>query len=179
MRKLVLIIPIILIMFIAGCVQQETSNRRYFGNQLLTFRADLDKAADVPIYPDKATLLQAMNDPGLKWLYIAYMPNSSENGFYAVSGYDLTYKSVLGYKDMFGITPSVRVLELNTTPGQPEPNALIIWMRGPGAGANQTAVTVDGGLITVEGKDFSEVNRTYTDLDLAVERLLLAFLWQE
>ncbi len=178
MRKLILITSIILLMLVSGCTQLEP-NKKYFGSTLFNFRADLNEAEKVPIYPDKATLLQTLNDPGLKILYIAYMPNDKENGFYTVAGYELTYKMVVGYRDMFGIKPTIRALELNTTPGQPEPNAIIIWMRGPAAGANQTAVTVNGGLVTVEGLDMTEVNRTYTDLDLAADRLLLAFLWQE
>jgi hypothetical protein len=40
-------------------------------------------------------------------------------------------------------------------------------------------VTVKDNLITVEGKDLSEVNRNYNDLDLAVDKMLLVLMTSE
>ena len=169
---------VVFIILIAGCIAKPAEpNKRMFGDTKLTFRADLDKAADVPIYPNEVTMLRTLYDPEVSWIYLAYVPNDTENGFYAVTGYELSFKLVAGYKAMFGRVPAVRDMVLNETPEQPARDELIIWMRGPGAGANQTAVTVDGGIITVEGTDLSEENRTYTDMDLAADRLLLSFLW--
>jgi hypothetical protein len=44
------------------------------------------------------------------------------------------------------------------------------------AGAERTAVTVDGNVVIVEGKDMTEEGRAYTDLDLAADKLLLSLL---
>ena len=58
------------------------------------------------------------------------------------------------------------------SPNAQEP---VILLLGPSR-ANKTAVTVDNYLITVEGKSFQETNRTYTDLDLAVDKLILVLM---
>jgi hypothetical protein len=176
-QKIALILTVFTLLFIAGCVQQPMEpNKRTFAGKTITFRANLDEAAKVPIYPNETAMLRTLYDPAVNWIYIAYVPNDDENGFYAVTGYELTFKLAGAYKAMFGRMPAVRELELNATPEQPASDALVIWMRGPAAGANQTDVTINGGIITVEGADVSEVN-TYTDLDLAADRLLLSFMW--
>jgi len=51
----------------------------------------------------------------------------------------------------------------------------VILLLGPSQ-ANKTAVTIRDNLITLEGKDFSEVNRSYTDLDLVVDKMLLVLM---
>jgi hypothetical protein len=50
-----------------------------------------------------------------------------------------------------------------------------ILLLGPSR-ANQTGVTVKGNLIILEGKDFSQVNRNYNDLDLVVDKMLLVLM---
>lgn len=177
MKKTILILSITLMLLVAGCVAQSSPNRRAFGSTHLNFRANLDNASAVPIYPSEDVLLQTLYDPGIKQIHIAYIPNDTENGYYAVTGYELAYKLVFGYKAFFGEAPNVSALELNTTPEQPAPDVVIIWMRGPGAGANQTDVMVIDNIITVEGANLSSEERKYTDLDLAADRLLLSFLW--
>ena len=170
-------VTIISVIAISGCTAQSEPNKRMFGDREFTFRANLTDAASVPIYPDEMTLLQTLYNPDVTWVYIAYIPNDTDNGFYTVSGYELSYKLVYGYKSLFGYTPAVRALPLNATPEQPGNDTVIIWMRAPSSGANETAVTVDGNIIMVDGADMSEETRTYTDLDKAADRLLLSFLW--
>lgn len=177
MCQAALLVTVITIVIVSGCIGQLSPNKREFGGKTLTFRANLTAAAEVPIFPSEALLLQTLYDPRVSWVNIAYIPNDTENGFYAVTGYELAFKLAGAYKAMFSSQPTIRPLELNATPTQPPRDEVTIWMRGPAAGANQTAVTVDNGIIIVEGIDLSEINRTYTDLDLAADRLLLSFMW--
>ncbi|MEM7820626.1 MAG: hypothetical protein QW751_00270 [Candidatus Aenigmatarchaeota archaeon] len=175
-KTYILIILVLILLIFSGCIHKQASNQRLFGGKLITFRADLDEAAKVPVYPNETVLLATLRDPQVNWVYLAYIPNETENGFYAVTGYELAYKLTAAYKAMLGRVPAIRDMPLNETPQQPARDELIIWMRGPGAGANQTAVSVDRGIIIVEGPDFSEVNRTWTDLDLAADRLLMVMM---
>lgn len=185
MQKFVLILSVLAVVVMAGCVSQQSPNQREFGNQTLTFRSNLADAAAVPVYPNESVLLQTLEDPKVSYVYIAYIPNDTENGLYAMTGFELSYKLVAGYKAILGAVPSVTAMPLNGTPSQPARDGLIIWMRGSGAGANQTAVTVDNGIITVEGPSSTYDNRTvtinkqkvkYSDLELAADKLLMVFL---
>jgi hypothetical protein len=73
-------------------------------------------------------------------------------------------------------TKCFKSLPINSTdeliPTDVEP---VILLLGPSR-TNQTGVTVKGNLITLEGKDFSQVNRNYNDLDLAVDKMLLVLM---
>jgi hypothetical protein len=177
MKKTITILVLLAVLLIAGCVQASPTTKK-FGNTDVHFRADLDKAAQVPIYPNETVLLKTLNDPEVRKINIAFIPNDEENGYYAADGYELSYKLSLAYKAMYGETMTISALELNTTPSQPPFGELTIWMHGPASGANQTAVIVDGGIIDIEGASMNKTDRTYTDLDLAVDKLLLSFMWQ-
>jgi hypothetical protein len=60
--------------------------------------------------------------------------------------------------------------ELNSNPMEP-----VILLLGP-SHADQTAVSIYDFLITLEGESFEEVDRKYTDLDLAVDKMLLVLM---
>ena len=51
----------------------------------------------------------------------------------------------------------------------------IILLLGP-SHTNNTLVSVKDNLITLEGSNFTEIGRKYTDLDLAVDKMLLVIL---
>lgn len=173
---------ILLVVVVAACVgqQQPPTNQLQFAGQTFNFRSNLTEATTVPVLPDETSLSDTLLQPDVHTVYMAFLPNDAENGYYAVTGYGLAYKLTIIYRHFFGSPPAIETLTLNSTD---ELNAStipastpVIWLRGPAAGANTTAVTVNGNLVSVEGADLSEINRTYTDLDLAAEKLLLVLM---
>lgn len=168
---------VILLMLIAGCVHQPKSTNdfeRELAGHTLHFRANLTEAAAVPVYPDAGALRELLLNPDLLAIKIAFIPNETENEFYAVTGYELSYKltAILRAKYDRAIPISAMVLE-----GEPETKAstAIIWMRGPSL-ASETAIRVKNNIIFVDGAVLTEVSKKYTDLDLAADKLLLVML---
>lgn len=147
-----------------------------FAGQELAFRSNLIEASKVPVYTE-AALKELLLNPDIEKVRIAYIPNDAENGFYAVSGYEVTYKLIVINKFYWQKTLYIEPYDINSTSeivaSKTEP---VIVLLGPNTGATQTAVTVKDNVVIVEGKDFSEVYRKYTDLDLAVDKLLLVLM---
>ena len=174
----VLITLIILSVFISGCVAQSPYKAK-IGERELDFRANLNEAAKVPVYPSEFSVKKALLHNDLEKVTIAFISNETENPFYVVDGFEISFKLSTIYILTFGYQVPIESLEVNTT-AEAFANATyeepVILMLGPGTGAAQTAVTVENNTIIVEGLDMSEDDRDYTDLDLAVDKMLLVLI---
>jgi len=164
------------VILISACVAQSTPYQAEIGGQKVTFRANLDRAKGVPLAPDSDALKGLLLSPVVDRIVVAYVPENASNGFYTVTGYEISYKMVLLQRMYYGEAPKIEGMALNTTDeayrltGATSP---VILMK---AGADRTAVTVDGNVVLLEGKDMTEKGRDYTDLDLAADKMLLELL---
>ncbi|MBN2203374.1 MAG: hypothetical protein JW700_04285 [Candidatus Aenigmarchaeota archaeon] len=174
-----------------------TPYQKFYAGDVRNFRGNLNEAAKVPVYPNESSIVNVLMGPDVYRISIAFFPNDNENSFYLADSFEITnklsiiYRSYLGtnvttYKDSDGSAclifyPDKHVrcfksVPINSTdeliPTSIEP---VILLRGPST-ANQTAVTVDNYLITAEGESFDETDRDYTDLDLAVDKLILVLM---
>jgi len=172
----------------------------YYEGDVRHFRANLFEAEKIPVYPNENAIKDVLLNPEVYKIYIAFFPNETENAFYLASSFEVTNKLGIVYRHYYkGQTGSFKdedgsscllffeneqikcfkSLPINSTddlvPTKIEP---VILLLGPSY-ANQTAVTVDSNLIILEGKDFSEINRKYTDLDLSVDKMLLVLMKSE
>ena len=206
MKKFLLIIGIILVISIAGCLEREDPYSKFYAGEYRGFRGNLLEAANITIYPNEKAVKDVLLNPFVNKVYIAYISNETENSFYFVSTFEVVNKLSIIYRHLFQgdrevdvYTTSEKVtcltfylrnvpesvtekcfesLAINSTSeafdiaNEKEPVVLLL---GPSQ-TNQTFVTVRGFVITAEGSDFSKVNRTYTDLDLAVDKIILTLM---
>lgn len=176
-KKHLFIIGIIFtIILISGCAQKNPYQAEFAG-QTLNFRADLSEAAKTKVYPNEQALQNVLSNPNIEKIKIAFIPQQEENGVYGVVSYELAYKLTIINKHYYQQVLPIESLAVNSTndlmvtEGEP-----VILLLGPKTGAKQTAVSVFGSMIILEGKDFSEEQRSYTDLDLAADKLLLVLM---
>ncbi|MEM5814658.1 MAG: hypothetical protein QXD77_02480 [Candidatus Aenigmatarchaeota archaeon] len=165
----------VLVLLVSACVAQSNPYQMEFAGSKLSFRSNLDRAKDVMLSDGEAAKALLL-DPGIPTIILAYVPDNATNGFYTVAGYELSYKLTLAHQAYFGSAPDIKGVALNTTEeayAMATIDVPVILMK---AGSDRTAVTVDGDVIIVEGKDMTENGRDYTDLDLAADRLLLEIL---
>ena len=174
------VLIIIILILISGCIQKQVNEKeREFAGETLHFRANLTEADLVPVYPDENYVKGLFFKPKLGKIQIAFIPKDGENGFYGVAGYELAYKLVKINQYYFQQTViPVETLQLNST-GEinklTNEEGMNILMLGP-SNAKETSVKVEGNLVILSGVDFSEVDRDYTDLDLAVDKFLLILM---
>lgn len=171
--KTKLLTMLVLVMFIAGCVGQASPYQTEIGGKMTTFRANLDRADDIILSPDTPTLKNLLLHPDVSKIMIGFVPDDSYNGFYTVTGYEISYKMVLIQSTYYGDSPKIEAVELNSSEeayALASSSSPMIFMR---AGADKTAVTVDGNVVLIEGADMTEEGRDYTDLDLAADKMLL------
>ena len=158
------------------------------------FRANLYEANKTPVYPNENAIENVLLNPDIYKIYIAFIPNDNENSYYLVSSFELTNKLSLVYRHYLIEQPSTfkdtdgsscllfseqrrsicfRSFPINSTSElAPTPVEPVILLLGPSQ-STKTAVTVSNNLITIEGKNFTETDRNYNDLDLAVDKVLL------
>ena len=164
---------LIFVMAISGCVQTQNPKQLEFAGQLINFRADLLEAAKVNVYPNESILKEVLLSPDVAKIHIAFIPNETENAYYAADSFELAYKLTIINKFYKGFVIKVESLPVNSTSEllatKEEPIILL-------SVSNRTAVTVKDNLIVCEGKDLAEIGRDYTDLDLAVDKLLLVLM---
>jgi hypothetical protein len=177
MKKIIPIVAMVII--ISGCVSSPVSPfQKEFGGIKMDFRANLDEAANITVYPDEATLRSVLLNQNVSAIGIAYVANDTENSFYLADSFELAYKLTVINKYYFNRTKLIDSIPVNSSldalriASAQEP---IIMLMGPPE-ANETLVGVVGNLVVVEGKSFEEVNKTYTDLDLATDKLLLVLM---
>ena len=200
--KFYLAIPLIIIIIAVFLVISNpdimlTSYQKYYAGGVRNFRANLGLAADVPVLPDEKTLVDVLLSPDVYWINIAFFPNETENSFYFATSFEISNKLTIIYRNIIGsqISPfqtedgstcilfqpsrnvrCFRSLPINSTDELlPSPIEPVILLLGP-SHSNTTAVTVEGSLITLEGESFNETDRDYTDLDLAVDKMLLVLM---
>jgi hypothetical protein len=172
----------------------------YYEGDARNFRANLFEANKTPVYPNENAIKNILLNPEVYKIYIAFFPNESENAFYAATSFEISNKLGLVYRHyykgqtenfkdedesscmLFSEDEQIRCfksLPINSTdelvPTTIEP---VILLLGP-SHANQTAVTVNNNLIILEGKNFSEIDRNYNDLDLATDKMLLVLMTSE
>ncbi len=200
MKKIVVLLAMVAVLTVSGCVQQLKKDQMVFAGEVRNFRADLAEAEKVQVIPGEELLKPIFLGP-IEGIKISYIP-SENNGFYLVSGFELTNKLTLFYRYyyqgsggfyivndtmsnrtnclLFEETEKQICIESVSVQSadevQNKPDEITLLMLGPEAGANRTAVSIEGRTIVLEGKDFSEDDRKYTDLDLAVDKLLLALM---
>ncbi len=170
-----LLAAVFAIILISACVSD--SYRYDFAGQKMSFRANLQEASKVPVYPEESAVKQVLLSPSVQKVWVAYVPNDEENGFFSVSSFEVGYKLTIIYKYYFGREKPIESLALNSTEGlKASENEPVILFITPKSGAKQTAVTVENNIIRLEGKDMGEVNRQYTDLDMAIDKMLLVLM---
>jgi len=188
-------LAVILILIIAGLMFREqlaaliiplttpveNSNpfQKEFAGIKINFRANLDEAQKIPVYPDEKGLIFTLLDNNVKEIGIAYIPNDTENAFYAAASYELTFKLTVINKYYFDQVKYIDSIPVNSTEEAfniSNNTRPIIMLLGP-SNANSTSVNVNGYLIIAQGKSFGETNeKPYTDLDLAVDKILLVLM---
>lgn len=169
----------------------------YYAGDTRHFRANLFEANKTAVYPNEDAIKNVLLNPNVYKIDIAYIPNETENANYLASSFEITNKLGLVYRNYFNEQPSVfkdedgstcmlfyqekqtrcfKSLPINLTSEAVSTDVEpIILLLGPSM-ANQTGVTVKNSLIVLEGKDFSQTNRNYNDLDLAVDKMLLVLM---
>lgn len=181
MRKIILIILLVSIVLISGCASSNNDQKNY-ANQTLIFRSDLLKADQVNVYPDEDAIKNVLFNESVKRVRIAYIPNDTENIYYLVDTFEIGNaakgKLTMIYDYKFNKTVEMQSFPVNTTDEAKafsSPLGPIILLLGP-SHANETSITVNESLIIIQGKSFDETNRKYTDLDLAVDKMLLVLM---
>jgi hypothetical protein len=169
----------------------------YYEGDVRHFRANLFEANKTPVYPNESSIKDVLLSPDVYKIYIAFIPNDSENSYYLASSFEVTNKLGLVYRHYLpGNTSTFKDVDnsscltfleegkavcfksypINSTselvPTSVEP---VILLLGP-SDANQTAVTVKNNEIILEGKDLSQTDRNYNDLDLVVDKMLLVLM---
>lgn len=196
MRKgSVALVVIFIFIAMAGCTTQEKHAFIFKGVEL-HFRGDLNKAAKIPVYPDESLIPEMVLSEKIEKITIA-IPNVTKAGYYAVAGYEIAYKLTFIYNSIYSpfSNPEVseeknytclyykdfekkicigRIIFNKYENLKGESNETVIILLGEGL-ANATEITLkpEKHVILIKGKSFSQENRKYTDLDLAVDRFLL------
>jgi len=176
MKKLILLITLI---FISGCIEKpHNPYQKEFAGLLLNFRANLDEAENISVYPDEKTLKDILLSDVVEEIGIAYIANETENAFYLAASYELAYKLTIINKYYFNKVKPIDSISINISSDafdiamEEKP---IILLLGPSK-TNVTAVTARNYVIMAEGGNFTEINRTYTNLDLSVDKILLVLM---
>lgn len=178
MKKIILLIALIII--VSGCIESPPHNpyQKEFAGLKLNFRANLDEAEKIPVYPNETTLRDVILNNNVEEIGIAFIPNESENSYYLAASFELAYKLTIINKYYFN-----RVKPIDSIPVNSSLEALsastnqkpMIMLIGPSK-TNLTLVNVVGYFITAQGRSFEEVDKSYNDLDLSVDKILLVLM---
>ena len=201
MQKILL--ALVGIIFISACLGAPEVYKIKFAGMDVNFRADLNKAEKISLEPGTGAVKEIMFTNPVNLVRLAFVPDENNTGFYSVAGFEIQYKTVLAYKQYIFTDKAITQTEdglqcvyfekqtgviatqrkicfetvvLNSTDeaaAMANETAPVILME---ASAESTKVSVDGSLIRIMGKDMSQTNRKYTDLDLAADKFLLALL---
>ncbi len=194
--SLAVVIVIIGILYLFSMPPKSTQNpyQLKFANETLNFRANLEKAASVPVIPDDSSVRSAILSGNVSKISLSYVPNEEYNGFYAVDSFEISYKLFIILKYYYGLNGYVYEGEngencmffeetsknicISHEPVSSESNIVssksepTIFM----SASNETSVSLQNNIIYLKGKDFSEKGRTYTDLDLATDKFLTVLM---
>ncbi len=179
--------------------KKEIHEMRY-GNLLLHFRADLRKAANVPVIPSETVVRKMLLSENLHKVTIALPDVKFHAGYYGAAAFELSFKLTVIYNSLYSMFSHPKVFEKenatclyyadslkeicigkiifsNIRELKAKKGEVIIALLGGGY-ANTTSVRAfpEKNLILVEGRSVNETGRGYTDLDLAVDKLLLVLI---
>jgi hypothetical protein len=202
MKKLLVILILIII---AAALILVVNNFTYVGDpytllyegEYRQFRANLIEANKTPVYPSESAVREVLLSPDVYKIQIAFIPNNTENAFYLADTFEVVNKIGLVYRHLYksqvstfqdtdnsscllffddGQTRCFKSTPINSTDELvPTPVEPVILFLGPSQ-TDRTMISVSNSLITLEGGNFSEVDRKYTDLDLAVDKMLLILM---
>jgi hypothetical protein len=176
-------------MLSSACIGQAKANpyQLTFGGAKLTFRANLEEAAKTPVSNENEVRAILLN-PSIRGVQLAFIPNQSAaprggtiTGFYLVDGYELAYKLTAIYGTYFGGDVLLSTLSVNST-GEvltAANSTMPVIMMQIGEGPTKVTADPDNHVVYVSGADMSQNGRDYTDLDLAVDKLLLILMGRE
>lgn len=180
-------------------VQTKPQNpyQKEFAGEVRNFRANLIEAEKVPVYPSADAIRNIFLGGNVSRISIYYI-EGGENGAYGAAAMEFTIKLGTIYKSYnggegytFGEGNRENCLFFYKTGGSvcfdiealknasgissvksSEDNPALVLLGPPFA--NRTAVAVSGFTVNAEGKSFN--GRQYTDLDLAVDKILLELM---
>lgn len=193
-----IVFGLIFVIFNSKPLETSSPFEKYYAGDVRHFRGNLEEAQSVPVFPSEDAIRSILLDPSVYKIYIAYFPNETENAYYAASSFEIGNKLGIIYKNFFQGNCTVSKEEENDgstcllfcltekkcfnsfpinsidelVPTDAEPIILLLGSNY----ANKTAITIDNYLITVEGNTFSKTDKPYTDLDLAVAKLILTLM---
>ncbi|MEM5778284.1 MAG: hypothetical protein QXD43_00395 [Candidatus Aenigmatarchaeota archaeon] len=179
MKKIVFLT--ILIVLTAGCIEKPlTSYQKKFAGLTLNFRANLTEAEKVLVEPDENALRNVLLNYNAEEFGIAYIPNETENAYYLAASYELAYKLTIINKYYFNRVKFIDSIPVNNITEAfliAKEEKPIILLLGESQ-TNLTAVKVfpTGYVVIAYGGNFSEIDRKYNDLDLAVDKILLVLM---
>lgn len=141
----------------------------------LYFRADLNRANDVPVYPGEAQVYFDTMHQLVKNVTIA-VKETEDNSYYSVEAFEITNKMLLAYSKMFGsdIKSGYKIPTFDVQfvdqyaylPGKIQ-NPIIAIVHPDFA--NETSIRNEGHVTYISGQ-------TYEELDLAVVKFLMIAL---
>ncbi|MEM5807648.1 MAG: hypothetical protein QW818_00780 [Candidatus Aenigmatarchaeota archaeon] len=138
----------------------------FYGAEL-KFRHDLREAKNISVYPDEETILNAIWNPDIINVSIAYV-NSSDNSIVAVNAFEITFKLGVGYSrfNWFINFVPMEVESFENLKGSKE-NLIIALI--PPSQSKETKVKLEDNVIYITGK-------TNKELDLATMKFLMSAL---
>ncbi len=169
---------LILIVFVSACISNPY--QRTYKGVTFNFRANLNEAEKVMVYPNEQAVKDLLLSRYVNKIVITYIDNPEENGFYAVDGFEFSYKMTIINRALFGEPKNIEaynVSSIEEARNISDNLVPVVMFLGPSL-ANKTAVTVDGSVIFVEGKELYN-DRSYTDLDLATDKLILVLIGEQ
>jgi len=155
-----------------------------YGGLKFRFRGNLEEAKNITVYPDTTALRNVLfGDFTRKYVLVwidntTIVGNQSINDFYAAAGFDLGTKFPVLVQNHYGESKPLspyNVSSIEEAKNLSDRLVPVIMFVSPPY-TDRTAITVDGYLIKLEAKDFTEIDRVYTDLDLVVAKLILTLM---
>lgn len=190
---------VLLIYYFPLFSQQKNPYQMEFAGEIRNFRANLNEAEKVQIYPSSDALKNIFFGNDVRQINIYYI-DTAENGFYEAPAFEFVLKMGIIYKSRRGnegysfgegnrenclffyanntsicfekevLKNAADVSGIKSSADNPA-----IILLGPPF-SNKTAVTINNFTVMLEGKSLDETNRKYTDLDLATDKLLMVLM---
>jgi len=174
-----MLVILTLVIFVAACISNPYQ-RSYHG-VTFNFRANLNEAEKVAVYPSEQAVKDLLLSRYVNKIVLAYIDNPDENGFYAVAGFEFSYKMTIINRALFANPKDIEIYNVSSIEearNMSDKIVPVVMFLGPSL-ANKTAVTVDDSIIFVEGKELYTEENTYTDLDLATDKLILVLMGEQ
>ena len=180
-------ILIALIMILAAYVANQDldytepdiqGNFVYFGGYRMEFRAPIEQAEDIKVYPNKKVLRDLLLNDNITEVKIVIMSNETVNGHYILVSHFIAVDLPLIIETEVGAKPNITasgVASKQEAIDMSTPEKPVIMLLHPSL-SNKTAVTVENNTIFLEGKTLDIDNDEYIDLDLAAGKMLLSLM---